>query len=178
MEEEPTAEQLRFVLDRAAATARGLGAGAAVDDVAQMAAVRLYRRWSSPRVQEAAAENGAHWRNLISVTARRIYFDMIRSESRRTERQMKATGSEGRPRPEIVLAGATIGDGDAELYLAHVTLLDAIDQLEAPLDRVAELAFVEEWNSVEIADELGLDQRTVRRHRERARTRLRRFLDD
>jgi len=113
-------------------------------------------------------------RHLIALGARAMRFVLVDHA-----RHAMAQKRDGDVRP-LSVTGANVGDGDGETNAADVLALDQALERLATLD--VRLAQVVEWrffgglSEPEIAEELGLTERTVQRDWRRARAFLHREL--
>jgi RNA polymerase sigma factor (TIGR02999 family) len=113
-------------------------------------------------------ESRAHFFSLAARAMRRIIVDHAR---RRTSRKRGA----GVPHIGDDAAAAAIDDGgSAEEALELDTALNALADKDPELAKVVEWHFFAGFSFVEIAKELGVHERTVRRDWELARTYLKR----
>lgn len=169
-------DHLDIILDTAKATARRLGTNPyEADEVAQLTAYKLWRRWDSDPKMAALRHIGGHrWRGYIRETARNTYVDLVREHQRRLARQQRAherqtgqTAVEDRP-------GTTwVRIDNVEQWLARAAVAELILDLPPQQRRVATRMFLLEMSAREIAIELGLEAQTVRKHARAARETLR-----
>jgi RNA polymerase sigma factor (sigma-70 family) len=173
-------EHLDTIFSVARATARSLGGNDyEADEVAQLTAYKLWCRRADPRVVDLLTIGGARWRGYIRQTARNTHIDLIRQHQRRLARQQRAEeGRTGRPFVEGDAALVPVPVGDVEEWIARQVIADEIELLPTQQRRVARRIFLLELSVAEVAEELQLQQQTVRKHARAARQWLRNRLSE
>ena len=180
--ERPTDEDLADVLAVATATIRRLRASDDdVDEVTQQTACKLWSKWDQPSVANARGAGPGPWRAFIATTARRTYYDLVRSRRRRLDRHNRWAGGPevARPaRPGTVLASGPTDPEPVEELLVRAALVDELRTFTPRRQVVAYLAIIEQWPVTMIADHLGVTSAAVSKHKAKAIEELRqRFAD-
>ncbi len=169
-------DHLDTIFDTATATARSKGANRyEADEVAQLTAYKLWRRWDNDNKLAALRTiGGARWRGYIRETARNTHIDLIREHQRRIARQHRAHERRTGQAAGDERAGTNLVRVDnVEAWLARDHIAELIMELPTQQQKVAAMMFVLEMSAREIGDELGLEAQTVRKHARAARETLR-----
>lgn len=167
-----------FAVARATALSKGVNTYEA-DEVAQLTAYKLWRRWEDSMVVTLRAIGGTRWRGYIRKVAINAYIDQVRQHQRRLARQLRAEEVRtGRPAVEGAdhLQPAQIGD--VEQWLARHSIHELILLLPAQQQKVAARVWLLEMSVREVALELGLQEQTIRKHARAARENLRQLLNE
>lgn len=168
-------DHLDLIFETAKAKAHQLGTNTyEADEVAQLTTYKLWRRWEDSKVVTLRRIGGARWKGYIRQVAKNTYVDEVRQHQRRIARQQRAY--EGR-----VVHQATWVDGEIshamvnniEASLARDMIVEEILTLPTQQQKVAARMFLLEMTAREIAEELGLEAQTVRKHARAARETLR-----
>lgn len=172
-----------FAEIRRVAMRTALASGAAwheADEVAQVTAVKLWRVWQHANVDAARRRGRARWQAYVRTVAVNVHRDLIRAHLRRVDRQNRAAGGREvsmNPRPGAEPVVPTSPDG-IDAYLGRAFIIDEIRRLAFKQRTVAELVFVDEMSIREIAQHLGIQPQSVRKHLRSARETLRRRLTE
>jgi len=174
----PTEIEARDLLEVARLGARAAGAKRNdVEDVAQITAEKLTRKWGANHVARARARGPDAWHAYIAVTARYALLDLYRGRSRATHREQQAAGPAHTrhqpPRPGVVRPQPD-RPSDVERYLSRRVIVDLIDEC-IPNRRerdVAALTFIDGLTTYEIATELHLSTGAVNRYKRAAIAKL------
>jgi RNA polymerase sigma-70 factor (ECF subfamily) len=122
-------------------------------DVLQSALMRLLRSLEAIR-----PESTRDFFNLAAVHIRRELLDLARSFRRRRDQVGLLEPGDDSAAPAVVPEAAV--DQDLDLWSAFH---ERVEQLPADEREVASLTFYHGWTQVQIAELLGVDERTVRR---------------
>ncbi len=161
---QPTGAQLRTILEVAHRAITRLGVpNFEADDVAQLTALKLLERWNAANVQAARARGSQFWQNYVAKAARRNLYDLRRSDTRRRGREGRAARENPSWEGGTAVTRATSDNGTpAQHHLARFFLEDAISRLPPQVQTVAELAFLHDRKTAEIATMLDVTERRVR----------------
>ncbi len=169
-------DHLDTIFETAKAMARQLGTNPyEADEVAQLTAYKLWRRWDSdPKMAALRDIGGARWRGYIRETARNTYVDLVREHQRRLARQQKAHERHAGPTAAEERPGTVwVRVDNVESWLARDAIAELILDLPPQQRRVAVRMFLLEMSAKEVAAELKLEPQTVRKHARLARETLR-----
>ena len=166
---------LDIIFETATAKARQLGTNTyEADEVAQLTAYKLWRRWEDQKVVTLRRIGGARWKGYIRETAKNTYVDLLRQHQRRLARQKRAhEWRTGQPTPSVDGEVAPVWVDNIEASLARAAVAEEIFGLPTQQQKVAARMFLLEMTAKEIAEELGLEAQTVRKHARAARETLR-----
>lgn len=114
------------------------------------------------RDTEARFNDREHFMAYAATTMRHVVIDFIRR--RRTERR-----GGGAEHLTLDTRDAAVSDPDADEAEAVHEALQTLAQIDAGLVRVVEMRYFGGFTDLEIAQAMGVTDRTVRRHWERAR---------
>ena len=173
-------DHLDIIFETAVATARRLGANRyEADEVAQLTAYKLWRRWEDHKVAALRRIGGARWKGYIRQTAKNTHVDLIRQHQRRLARQQRAHECRtGHPASWVDGEVAQVWVNNIEHWLARSAIAEEILRLPPQQQKVATMVFLLEMSAREIAEELGLEAQTVRKHTRAARETLRARLSE
>ncbi len=163
-----------WVIARKAAFWAGAG-DADADDVAQVVTERLWRTWERPHIRTARRRGSASWNAYVAVAARNAWRDLDRSHRRRRTREITSATSTARVSLPIRPGSShhasvppTLAN-EIDEYLARLEIVEVIKtQLTHRQQQVAWHIFVDGWSVIRVANELGLSQHTIRRHKAKA----------
>lgn len=166
---------LDLIFETAKARAVQLGTNRyEADEVAQLTAYKLWRRWEHPKVVTLRSIGGARWKGYIRETAKNTYVDLVRQHQRRLARQQRAYESRtGHLVTCVDGEMAQVWVNNIEASLARSMVAEEIMLLPTQQREVAARMFLLEMSAREIAEDLGLEAQTVRKHARAARERLR-----
>lgn len=173
--EGPTDAQAEQMLQAGWRAATSIGAKPMeADDASQVAMEHILLGWRTDRIQRVLARNGDT--GLVAYTAasaKNAHRSFVRSRSRSVAREQRWTvGEPGflerRPRD-------TSGIED---MLARQVLQAEIRRLPQRQRECAELIWIEGFKIAEVAEILGIEAQTVRKHMRSANQRLKRRLQD
>ncbi|MEM9561597.1 MAG: sigma-70 family RNA polymerase sigma factor [Actinomycetota bacterium] len=168
-------DHLDTIFETARATARSKGANRyEADEVAQLTAYKLWRRWDNDHKLAALREiGGARWRGYIRETARNTHIDLIREHQRRIARQHRAHERRtGQPAADERTGTSLVRVDNVEAWLARASIAELIMELPTQQRKVAARMFILEMSAREVGEELGLEAQTVRKHARAAREAL------
>ena len=104
----PSDAEVDIILQLAREGARRAGAKPhEADEVAQIVAIKLAQRWNDHGLATARQRGLAGLRAYIWVAARNTHTDLLRSRTRREQRQRRSAGASIGPRPTDHRPGAT-----------------------------------------------------------------------
>ncbi len=168
-------DHLDLIFETARAKAHQLGTNTfEADEVAQLTAYKLWRRWKDPKVIALRRIGGSRWRGYIREVAKNAYVDQVRQHQRRLARQQKAYECRVGHRATWVDGQiAQVWVNNIEASLARDLIVEEILKLPPQQQKVAVRMFLLEMSAREIAEELGLEAQTVRKHARSARETLR-----
>lgn len=167
---------LDVIFETAQLTARRLGTNSyEADEVAQLTAYKLWRRWEEPKVVTLRTIGGARWRGYIRETAKNTHVDLVRQHQRRLARQQRAHACRTGHLPTSTADGEITQAwfNNVESSLGRAMIAEEIVSLPTQQRKVAARMFLLEMTAVETAQELGLEAQTVRKHARAAREALR-----
>lgn len=174
---EPIDAHLDVIFTTAKIRARALGANEfEADEVAQLTAYKLWRRWEHHKVVALRSIGGARWRAYISEAAKNTHVDLIREHQRRIARQQRAHEQHTGTPPTVDSTVTGVKVDNVESHMARDAIVWEILCLPRQQRRVAVRMFVLEMSAREVADELGIEAQTVRKHARAAREALRQRL--
>lgn len=166
---------LDLIFETAQGRARQLGTNAfEADEVAQLTAYKLWRRWDDPKVVTLRRIGGARWKGYIREVAKNTHVDLVRQHQRRMARQQRAHECRTGQQPNRVdgeIAQEKVNN--IESSLARAMVAEEILNLPPQQQKVAARMFLLEMTAKEIGQELGLEPQTVRKHARAARETLR-----
>jgi RNA polymerase sigma factor (sigma-70 family) len=176
----PIEAHLGTIFEVARRTATGMGANTyEADEVAQLTVFKLWRGWDRPSLRAIRLE-AVRWRAYIRQVARNTHVDLIRAHQRRIARQHRAFEERNGYPPGTSEGGgaAPVDTTGIDAWLAQDTIAREIDRLPVQQRRVAARIFLEDRSVAEVAEELGLQPQTVRKHARAARETLRTRLSE
>jgi RNA polymerase sigma factor (TIGR02999 family) len=130
------------------------------NDVMQNATLRLLNTLQAIRPNDTR-----HFFNLAALQIRQVLLDLLRSCKSRNRFQHISLSPGDPDQPAAELASAVGDDADLDLWEAFH---EAIDQLDPDEREVVALRFYHGWTQPQIAELLGVTERTVRRSWKRA----------
>ncbi|MEL6983325.1 MAG: sigma-70 family RNA polymerase sigma factor [Actinomycetota bacterium] len=144
------------------------------DEVAQLTAYKLWRRWEDPKVATLRRIGGARWKGYIREVAKNTYVDLVRQHQRRLARQQRAHECRTGQQPNWADGEiAQVWVNNIESSLARAIVAEEILNLPPQQQKVAARMFLLEMTAREIGHELDLEPQTVRKHARAARETLR-----
>jgi RNA polymerase sigma factor (sigma-70 family) len=174
----PNNDDLALILGTATDELRRMGASAHdTEEAAQITLTKLWYLWDREDVCKARNGGERSWRAFIKVTARRVYFDLLRRRGRWIERNNRAAGgveAPRAPRPGTVLAVGLDDPTEIEELLARSYLVSLLARLPERQRLVAYLSLIQRWTVTEIADHLGVTTPAVSKQKKKALASLRR----
>lgn len=167
-------EHLDLIFETARAKAHQLGTNTyEADEVAQLTAYKLWVRWEHPKVIALRRIGGSRWRGYIREVAKNTYVDQVRQHQRRIARQQRAYECRVGHRATWVDGQiAQVWVNNIEASLGRDLIVEEILKLPPQQQKVAIRMFLLEMSAREVAEEIGLEAQTVRKHARAARETL------
>lgn len=167
----PSNHELAHILKIARREALSRGANAhEADEVAQKVMIKMWRTWRCLHVVRARLRGTQRWEGYIRISARNVHIDLIRQHQRRMSREDRyldhpsiSLGS----RPNV-MRPVPPNTSEAESYLGREHLVGLIEHLPEKQREVALAIFVNELSIAEVAEQLGLQQQSVRKRLRKA----------
>lgn len=138
-----------------------------LDEIAQTTTIKLWQRWNRQSTRTVRADSRFRWEAYIAQTARNVRRDLIRSETRRRNRN-NASANPTTSTPQPISRPGTLrpipNDADGMTsYLGRQCILDLIVELPYRQRVAATLIIVGELSAREAADLVGVQPQAIRK---------------